>query len=276
MITSYSDGPYILDRGDSSLILFQKTDFTFDSLVISNAEFRNVKFRCSFDSIDCPTLTFQIRQDSEENYDSIALPNKLIALSDIEGNYQKYFQLLVSNSVIDSNYNWIFGEGHLVIVGDLVDRGDYVTQCLWLTYYLEQEAINHGGRVHYLLGNHEQLVLLGYDNYSSPKYHINYEKAQKDISQLFDSTSVLGNWLKTRKSILKTGDILFVHGGISPSILEYDLSLQKINSEIQRDIATQDFKTDESFALLTGEGILWYRGLIEPCDELELLFLSGQ
>ena len=47
------------------------------------------------------------------------------------------------------------------------------------------------------------------------------------------------------------------------------MSLDKINSEIRRDIATQDFQTDESLALLTDQGILWYRGLIESDEGYE-------
>lgn len=275
VITSYSDGPYILAREDSTLIIFQNPDYTFDSLKISNVDIEHVQFQCNFDSINCPPLTFHLNQDMIETNDSVSLPEKLLAISDIEGNFEKYYQLLISNNVIDTNYNWIFGNGHLVIVGDLVDRGDYVTQCLWLTYHLEQEAVKHGGKVHYLLGNHEQIDLLGYDVYCSPKYLGNYKKIHKNINQLFDSNTELGSWLRDKNSILKTGNLIFVHGGISPTLLKYDLSLQKINSEIQRDIATQDFKTDESSALLTEEGILWYRGLIEPNEGYEKISEEG-
>jgi hypothetical protein len=195
------------------------------------------------------------------------MPGRLLALSDIEGDYERFYRLLLSNNVIDSSYNWTFGEGHLVILGDLVDRGDYVTQCLWLTYYLEEEAKKHGGAVHYLLGNHEQLVLLGYDVYSAPKYLRNFEMLGSGISELFASNTILGSWVRSKNSIIKSGDLLFVHGGISPSILEYGMSLEQMNAGIRRDIATQDFGTDESAALLTTEGILWYRGLIESGDE---------
>lgn len=266
-ISSYSDGPYIIGRLDSSLIIYQNHDYSFDSLMVANSDLHKIEFTCDFDSIDCPSLAFRLKKDKIETNDSISLPDKLIAISDIEGNFEKYYRLLIANNVIDTNYNWIFGNGHLVIVGDLVDRGDYVTQCLWLTYHLEQEAEKYGGKVLYLLGNHEQIVLLGYDVYCSPKYHRNYETMRKGINQLFSLETELGKWLREKNSILKSGDMIFVHGGISPEILDYDLPLKKINSEIKRDIATQDFKSDESMFLLTELGVLWYRGLIESYED---------
>lgn len=268
-ISSYSDGPYIIEGLDSSLIIYQNHDYSFDSLMIAKSDLDKIEFTCDFDSIDCPSLSFRLKKEKIETTDSISLPDKLIAISDIEGNFENYYQLLIANNVIDTNYNWTFGAGHLVIVGDLVDRGDYVTQCLWLTYHLEQEAEKYGGKVHYLLGNHEQIVLLGYDDYSSPKYHRNFETMRKGINQLFSEETAFGKWLREKNSILKSGDIIFVHGGISPEILKYDLPLQKINTEIKRDIATQDFKSNESIFLLTELGVLWYRGLVESYEDYD-------
>ncbi len=268
-ISSYSDGPYILERSDSLLVIFQNHDYSFDSIMIANADLDKIEITCDFDSIDCPSFTFRLNNDKIETVDSISSPDKLIAISDIEGNFEKYYRLLLANNVIDTNYNWIFGDGYLVIVGDLVDRGDYVTQCLWFTYHLEQEAKKYGGKVHYLLGNHEQIVLLGYDVYCSTKYHRNHETMGKGINQLFNQKTVLGKWLKEKNSMLKCGDIIFVHGGLSPGILDHELSLHKINSEVRRDIATQDFKTEESMFLLTELGILWYRGLVESSEDYD-------
>lgn len=267
--SSYGDGPYILDRPDSSLIIFQNRDYSFDSIKVANSDLDKTDFTCDFDSIDCPSFTFRLMTDKIVSVDSISTPDKLIAISDIEGNFKKYYQLLIANNVIDSNYNWIYGNGHLVIVGDLVDRGDYVTQCLWLTYHLENEAEKSGGKVHYLLGNHEQIVLLGYDVYCAPKYHHNYESMKKGINQLFSEETELGKWLRKKNSILKSDEMVFVHGGISTEILKYDLSLNQINTEIRRDIATQDFESDESVFLLTELGILWYRGLVESTEDYD-------
>ena len=155
-ISSFSDGPYIINRLDSSLIIFQKPDYSFDSIMVARSDLNKTVFTCDFDSIDCPSFTFRLNNEKIETVDSISSPDKLIAISDIEGNFENGVKFFFMDGN-DTNYNWIFGNGHLVIAGDLVDRGKYVTQCLWLTYYLEREAEKSGGKVHYLLGNHEQI-----------------------------------------------------------------------------------------------------------------------
>ena len=101
------------------------------------------------------------------SYDTLYYPGpstfneirKVAAFSDIHGQYELLVRLLINNNIVDKNLNWIFGEGHLVIVGDIFDRGDKVNEILWLVYDLEDQAKEKGGRVHYLLGNHEYMVL---------------------------------------------------------------------------------------------------------------------
>lgn len=277
IISSHEDGPYIFTKGDTSLIVTQENKGKFDSVYLDNEKLSNIAFKCVFDSINYPTLSFRLNPQTDSPDTGIyPMPDKLLAISDIEGNYEKYYDLLVSNNVIDSAYNWTFGNGHLVILGDLVDRGNYVTQCLWLTYHLEGEAQKHGGKVHYLLGNHEQLVLSGFDNYCAPKYHQVLKDLNTDISHLFSAKTELGKWIRSKNSIIKIGDYLFVHAGIDHSLLKYNLSIEKINSEVKRDIDTNEFQTDESFDLLTGRGILWYRGMIEDDDNGDYKKISEQ
>ena len=83
-------------------------------------------------------------------YDTTYLPekstfnniNKIAALSDIHGQYDVLIELLTNNKIIDENLNWSFGEGHLVITGDIFDRGDKVNEVLWFIYKLEAQAKN--------------------------------------------------------------------------------------------------------------------------------------
>ncbi|WAC03282.1 hypothetical protein N7U66_06875 [Lacinutrix neustonica] len=56
----------------------------------------------------------------------------MVVISDIEGNYEAFASFLFANKIMDENHNWIFGTGHLVLVGDFVDRGKNVTQVLGL------------------------------------------------------------------------------------------------------------------------------------------------
>ena len=56
------------------------------------------------------------------------MPEKLIAISDIEGEFEAFRSFLIANGVMNKKYKWTFGKGHLVTVGDFFDRGLMVTQ----------------------------------------------------------------------------------------------------------------------------------------------------
>ncbi len=73
----------------------------------------------------------------------------------MEGNYGAFKSLLQANGVIDAQMKWQYGDNHIVLVGDMVDRGDELLQVLWLIYKLEQEVKEAGGRVHFIIGYHE-------------------------------------------------------------------------------------------------------------------------
>jgi len=59
-----------------------------------------------------------------------------------------WVHLLQVNGVIDHALNWSYSSGHLVLIGDMVDRGNNVVPLLWLIYKLEGEAKLAGGDVH--------------------------------------------------------------------------------------------------------------------------------
>ena len=59
---------------------------------------------------------------------------KIVALSDIHGQYDLAITLLKNNNIIDKNLNWKFGKGHFVIAGDIFDRGNKVHETLLLVY----------------------------------------------------------------------------------------------------------------------------------------------
>lgn len=263
VVNSTNEGPFVTYKAGSVVITSCDSAQVFDSVTISKRLLSKVDFNCCFDKLSCPDLKFNIKPYKTAVSEVDNLPLRVIAISDIEGNFEKYYQFLVANKVMDGNYNWIFGNGHLVVLGDLVDRGDFATQCLWLTYHLEQQANSSGGQVHYILGNHEQLNMLGYNNYCSPKLKQTLTKLNIKIDNLFSTSTELGQWMRTRSAVLKIGEVLFVHAGISPAVLAYDLNLPTMNAEIRRDIDKDVYRTDASMTLLTEEGLLWYRGLVE-------------
>ena len=66
--------------------------------------------------------------------------DRIAALSDIHGQFDVLVELLRNNGVIGEDLDWAFGDGHLVVAGDMFDRGGRQTGVLWLLYRLEQQA----------------------------------------------------------------------------------------------------------------------------------------
>jgi len=146
-----ADGPHIYRQSDSTAIIFYLCN---DSIIRQTEKISDtLKFTgLCHDS----GLEYKVPADPKEfdpcRYNDVS---RIMALSDIHGEYEHLCEILINSGVVDDKLYWVWGDGHLVIVGDVFDRGDKVTECLWLIYRLETEAKKYGGRVHFLLGNHE-------------------------------------------------------------------------------------------------------------------------
>jgi len=190
-------------------------------------------------------------------------PPALFVVSDIEGQYDAFTALLQKGSVIDQHANWTFGKGHLVVVGDVFDRGGAVTECLWLIYRLEEQAKKAGGYVHYILGNHELMNLSGDYRYVHPRYNELARQAGVGYNRFYSMDTELGRWLRTKNIIEKIGDHLFVHGGLAPVITRYvdGYPLDSLN-ELMRPYYDQliDSMPKEVAPLFSDVGPMWYRG----------------
>jgi hypothetical protein len=189
--------------------------------------------------------------------------DKIFAISDIEGNFFEFVNSLKNNKIIDEDYNWSFGDGHLVLVGDFVDRGKYVTQVLWLIYKLEQEAQAAGGKVHYLLGNHEEMNLLDDYRFVDLRYKILAYKLGTELDAFYTDQTEFGAWLRTKNVVEKIGMNLFVHAGISDQLLKKNYSIQRINRIARSALSDpQDRINSDASLILFDYGVLWYRGFV--------------
>lgn len=159
------------------------------------------------------TLLYPNPKLEKSNYTNV---DSIFVVGDVHGEYDRLVNLLITSNVIDSDLNWIAGSSHLVFLGDLFDRGNKVTKTLWFIYELEQQAKKFDGKVHLVLGNHEIMVMSKDLRYLSKKeknlsiaYKVSYDKL------FHPKKTILGNWLKSKTSVLKIDDILFAHGGVS-------------------------------------------------------------
>jgi hypothetical protein len=188
----------------------------------------------------------------------------IIALSDIESGFGALRQFLVTHGVADEKFNWIFGKGHLVLVGDFVDRGASTTQVLWAIYKLEHSARQFGGTVHLVLGNHEIKNLQGNYQSANEKYFYIAGMLGKQQFQLFDQNALLGRWLASKNVLEIINGVAFVHGGLHPDIAKYQLFVVEINQIVRDGYRTLYYNpkaaSKESFLRSSTTGPAWYRG----------------
>ncbi len=211
------------------------------------------------------SFSFNLRPRIVNEPDNYPLPTKMMIISDIEGNFEGFESILKGAGVIDSGLKWIFGSGHLVLNGDFFDRGLNVTECLWLIYKLETEAEFAGGKVHFILGNHEIMNLRGDLRYVRKKYIANADSLRFDYKLWYTPNTELGRWLRSKNCIERIGNYVFVHGGISPQLQAANLSISEVNDHL-RNIIDRPYDASSSYKdslILRKHGPLWYRGMAE-------------
>lgn len=207
------------------------------------------------------TKVYGLKPNYRQNYKRI---DSIAVISDVHGQYDTYLNHLLSNGIVDKDLNWKFGKGHLVFLGDAFDRGDKVTEILWHLFKLEKQALKKGGMVHFIIGNHELMVLGGDLRYIHEKYSKVEAIAGTNYSDLFSENSVLGMWLRSKPVMITINNILFVHAGASPELAQKGMKIKKVNQIFSERIVGKDidpYLQDTELDLLGGNnGPVWYRG----------------
>lgn len=226
------DGPYLID----STVYRVSAQNQFTVALLDSS--RSVLVRVNNEDLD--SFRVHVNKVLLPQPETSPMPQKLIAISDIEGNFNGFYSFLVKNKVMDKSYRWTFGKGHLVLNGDFVDRGEHVTAVLWLIYHLEQQAALAGGKVHYILGNHEILNMYGNISYAQYKYR----QAAKQISKeadwdrankfIYGERSFIGRWLRSKNVMEKIGDYIFVHAGLNSILVDEGITQTQINDIAKR------------------------------------------
>ena len=257
------DGPYVrgtgggrralrLERASSGAIALREESLNGDEIEVELDEAPPRRFRVA------------LREAHPRAPPSWPMPARMLVASDFEGEFDAFVTLLQTHGVIDAQWHWRYGEGHLVLVGDMVDRGRNVVPLLWLVYRLEAEAQAAGGALHYVLGNHEQKLLNGRTGDAHPKYYGTFRLTGQAPQALWDEGSELGRWLRSKPVLLRVGDYLFMHGGVSPEVLALQPSLDEVDRHAAAFFARPPDEVPDARAralLWDRTGLLWYRGL---------------
>ena len=176
-------------------------------------------------------------------------PDRLVAVGDVHGDYAALVEVLLAARVIDDEQRWIGGATHLVSIGDLLDRGDASRAVMDLLMQLQSEAVEAGGRVHVVLGNHELMNLVGDLRYVAPGEYAAFagdedealraqvretvRSAGRDESFIeerpegffahraaFAPDGRYGAWLLSQPPFVVIGDRLYIHAGASQWLVD--------------------------------------------------------
>lgn len=221
-------------------------------------------------------LLFQVPINKIENFERPAWEDrteyaKTFAVSDLHGRFDLFAAILKTGEVINDKYEWIYGSNHLVIDGDIFDRGADVLPILWLIYKLEFEAKTVGGRVTTILGDHEEMIMRDNLKYTYAKYNTLSQRAMNmTYGKMWGLTNVMGNWLRSKNTIQIVGENLYVHAGLSKAFMEREETIPEINELVSKSIYLSkeerkkqypdiaDFLYSDSY-----NGPLWYRGMVK-------------
>lgn len=264
MNTNVIDGPYVLYRNDSVFVRYIESYIGIKSVRTESvpvAQKENITLLVNTDEPG-KTLSVKLKPKHTNEKAETGRVKKMLVISDIEGNFAALRKLLLGNNVIDENFNWMFEKGHLVFIGDFVDRGTMVTEVLWLIYSLEEKAKAAGGQVHYILGNHEIMNMSGEVKYVHGRYLEHAALMNRNYIDLFGPNSEIGRWLATKNVVERIGDILFTHGGISAYINYMQIPIKELNDLSRAYYTDTTYKyPDKRLEVLYSDfGPFWYRG----------------
>jgi hypothetical protein len=224
---------------------------------------------------------------------------RIVAIGDLHGGYDQFVRLLRGTGLVDGRNNWAGGKAHLVQMGDVMDRGDKAKEILELIRKLEKQSEAAGGRVHFLIGNHEELNIirrsLQYEGYVSEKQFFDFLPRgtrsfwearmggrlgwddwkdiianEGDVAEAYYKGfwSAYGSWIAGHNVVIKINDTVFVHGGLTESFAA--MGLPAINdlyrNEIQRGQKGEDLSPPQ--IIFQPAGPLWNRSLADT-DETD-------
>jgi hypothetical protein len=262
-IPSMKDGPYISWEADDLLVMnYYEHNHEENITRLIEKTIVTGKADTVIGGIGWDKSSYHIKHQYPPKSAEVKTPGNIFVVGDIHGKYTALINLLKNNKIIDAGLNWIFGDGQLVLLGDVFDRGGLVTETLWFLYALEIQARHSGGDVNLLLGNHEIMALTGDHRYLNDKYAYFTQYTLTDYYQLFEKNTVLGRWLRSQNIMVRINDYLFLHAGISPEFAAYDYSFSDINSRVRNYLNSGQRDEDGSpeDMILGSIGPLWYRG----------------
>lgn len=252
-IPGFVDGPLVRTGADGQ---WQAQWFCEDKTASQQGRGTQLQFNCGGRE-----YRYALAQPAPAADVQAEMPERLVVLSDIEGNLAFLDAALRKLEIVDAQGNWRFGRNQLLFNGDLVDRGRDAQAVLWRVHNLTLQAQAAGGQVHTLLGNHEQYDLRGNLSRAHPE-HIYASRQLGGFTATYGADTVLGQWLRQQPVAVKLGKVLFAHGGISPAVAQSGLSVSALNQTMRDYWQAKPASTTGLDAVLGRQGVTQFRGYL--------------
>ncbi len=91
----------------------------------------------------------------------LSTPDRMVAIGDVHGDNTSFKAILKKSGLVNEKLDWSGGKTVFVQIGDLLDRGPHSRQAMDLMIKLEEQAPKKGGKVFFVIGNHEVFNLVG-------------------------------------------------------------------------------------------------------------------
>jgi hypothetical protein len=228
--------------------------------------------------------------------------SRVVAVGDVHGSYEKLVRLLKGADLVDEELRWVGAESHLVVAGDLLDRGPGDRSLMDLLRRLQEESEAAGGRVHVLLGNHEAMNLLrdlryvhwsSYLDFSAEEEKGERRRGWVEFSRArvggtsqsrlmhtfnkkfprgffgrlkaFDPEGEYGSWLLDQPAIVKINDVVYVHGGLAEEFatLGIDAINRRVGDDLRRHLELREVLENEG--VITP--VMYYQDIIAATKE---------
>jgi len=195
--------------------------------------------------------------------------SRIVAVGDLHGGYDSLRSVLAESGLVGNDHRWQSEDACLVLLGDLVDRGERTRELLDYVMELESQA---DGRLYMVIGNHEIMNVVGdlryvtaaeiaafagdetkkqrqkgYNAFAKSRAARQMDRGKRKDAfdeefppgwfahrQAFSPDGEYGAWILSKPVLLELDGTLFVHGGVEPSVTSLDLG--GLNEEIVAEI----------------------------------------
>ena len=197
---------------------------------------------------------------------------RILVIGDLHADWKKTQLLFRKAKLIDINNKWVAEPRDTIVVqvGDQLDgksrshNNDAYGEFKILDFLedIHTQAINYGGGIHSILGNHELMNIMGQYDYVSTKDMEISNGVNGRYNQFKPGGEMACKLACNRNAVIKVGDFVFAHAGIHSKHVNENNFIEKTNKEMYEFI-TGNRPISKSFQkkFVQDDSILWTRDL---------------